>query len=276
MVTVELCLSKYEECKRAHGRLPEYREYLSFSGIEKRQFSRLFGREPFTKLQEAAGDKPNKLQLERVPLDQIMRQYGELVIEIGNLPVYAEWHQRGLQPTESGLRNKPHQIKWSELPSMFLSWIETSEITGFDKAVEIISKSHTFPVRVETRSNRDFEDLVLNVRDWIPARRRNSEAEYKIELRKHLESLSYELNEEFGESRFDLLVRKSFVIEIKKDPDLAEYDRLFGQVARHLQFHRSVIVLVIEATRGDKYDQFATLVDKFLNVNQNAVELIKK
>ena len=44
----------------------------------------------------------------------------------------------------------------------------------------------------------------------------------------HLATLKYELNEEFGESKCDLLVRREYTIEVKKDPDLAEYDRLFG------------------------------------------------
>ena len=91
-----------------------------------------------------------------------------------------------------------------------------------------------------------------------------------------MESLKHELNEEFGESKYDLLVGQQYAIEIKKDPDLAEYDRLFGQLARHLQHQCKVIVLVLEATRNDKYDNFTALVDKYLNVDRNAVEVIKK
>jgi len=68
--------------------------------------------------------------------------------------------------------------------------------------------------------------LVRDIRAWTPARRRNSEGEYKIELRKHLESLKHKLNEEFGESKCDLLVGREHSMEVKKDPDLGEYDRL--------------------------------------------------
>jgi hypothetical protein len=73
-----------------------------------------------------------------------------------------------------------------------------------------------------------------------------------------------------------LLVQREFAIEVKKDPDLAEYDRLFGQVARHLQHQCKVVVLILEATRNDKFDTFTTLVDEYLNVNGNSVEIIKK
>ncbi|MGO9363468.1 MAG: hypothetical protein ACLP02_08400, partial [Rhodomicrobium sp.] len=80
----------------------------------------------------------------------------------------------------------------------------------------------------------------------------------------------------YGESQFDLLVERKYAIEHKKDPSLGEYDRLFGQVARHLQHQQKVIVLILEATRGDNYDNFTMLVDRYLNVDKNAVEIIKK
>src|SRR5207244_398989 len=124
--------------------------------------------------------------------------------------------------------------------------------------------------------DRSFLRLIREIRAWTPARRRNSEGEYKIELRKYLESLKYQLNEEFGESKYDLLIVQQYAVEVKKDPDLAEYDRLFGQIARHLQHQCKVIVLIFEASRKDKYDNFIGLVDKYFNVGESAVEVIRK
>ena len=51
-------------------------------------------------------------------------------------------------------------------------------------------------------------------------------------------------------------------------------DRLFGQIARHLQHQCKVIVLVLETTRKDKYDNFTALVDRYLNVKRNSVEVV--
>jgi hypothetical protein len=277
MLTKEMCVQKYEECKLSkNGGIPEYREFLMFAGIDKRQLVRLFETSAYSKLQNAAGDAPNKLQMERTPLATIMHQYGSLVIELGVVPAYAEWDHRGLKPTESGLRAKPHNMKWSELPDKFVDWVRTTKVTGFDKAIEIITAS--VPTGATNRVNGDasFSRLIKDVRGWTPARRRNSEAEYKIELRWHLASLKYELNEEFGESKCDLLVQRVYAIELKKDLDLAEYDRLFGQLARHLQHQCKAIVMILEATRNDKYDNFTALVDKYLNVDESSVEVIKK
>ena len=81
--------------------------------------ARLFGTSAYSKLQIAAGDTPNKLQMERTPFATIMQQYGRLVTELGIVPAYPEWDRRGLKPTESGLRAEPHNMKWSELPTKF-------------------------------------------------------------------------------------------------------------------------------------------------------------
>ena len=276
-LTKETCVQKYEECKHGkNGTIPEYREFLKHSGIDKRQLARLFGSSAYSKLQNAAGDVPNKLQLERTPLAVIMHQYGSLVTELGEVPAYAEWEYRGLKPSESGLRKKPHNMKWSELPEKFVEWVEANNVSGFENAIEIITASVQAGIARRENGDTAFSRLINAVRGWTPARRRNSEGEYKIELRKHLEGLKYELNEEFGESKYDLLVRREYAIEVKKDPDLAEYDRLFGQLARHLQHQSKVIVLILEATRKDKYDNFTALVDKYLNTNERSVEIIKK
>lgn len=277
MPTKESCVQKYQEFKLSRvGCIPKSAEFLKYAGIDERRLAKLFGASTYTKLQDAAGDAPNKLPFERMPLATIMRQYGNLVIELGLCPAYPEWDQRGLKPTASGLRGKPHNMKWSELPAKFMEWVAVKTVSGFDKAIEVIALSEMSRANRPEKGSADFSRLIKDVRDWAPARRRNSEAEYKIELRKHLESLKHKLNEEFGESKYDLLVGKQFAIELKKDPDLAEYDRLFGQLARHLQHQCKVIVLILEATRKDKYDNFTDLVDKYLSLDKNSVEVIKR
>src|SRR5262249_3267383 len=246
------------------------------SGIPKLQLIRLFGSSAYSRLQTAAGDDPNRLQLERTPLATIMQQYGSLVMELDGLPASSDWEHRGLKPSVEGLRRRPHSLRWSELPGRFLEWVESNHVSGFEKAVKVVRTSSRSDTLQHENEDPGFTRLIRDIRDWTPARRRNSEGEYKIELRKHLESLRHELNEEFGESKFDLLVQSMYAIEVKKDPDLSEYDRLFGQIARHLQHQFKVIVVILEGTRGDRYDNFAALVDKYFNIGETSVEIIKK
>ncbi len=73
-LTKEDCIRKYNECKSSKsGGIPERDEFLSFAGIPAGQLQRVFGPSPYSKLQAVAGDTPNKWQLERTPLDKIMR-----------------------------------------------------------------------------------------------------------------------------------------------------------------------------------------------------------
>ena len=175
MLTKEKVLQKYEECKRSkHGKIPKRDEFLQFAGIDEGQLAKVFGSSPYSKLQNAAGDNSNKLQMERTPLPTIMQQYGELVIELGVLPVIADWHHRGMTPTASGLR-RTHSIQWSELPSKFVEWVTTNEVSGFDKAVEIIAATIPASSTPSEKVDKTFLRLVQDIRNWTPARRRNSE-----------------------------------------------------------------------------------------------------
>jgi hypothetical protein len=275
--TKETCIQKYNEYKLGNnGTVPECATFLKFAGISDTQFVRLFGSCAYSRLQVAAGDDPNKLELKRTPVATIMKQYGGLVMEVDGIPTIADWEHSGLKPSASGLSKKPHCLKWTELPARFVEWVESNHVSGFERAVRVIQTSDRRAARLCEDNDPKFTRLIRDIRHWTPARRRNTEGEYKIELRKHLESLKYELNEEFGESNCDLLVGSAYIIEFKKAPELGEYDRLFGQIARHLQHQLSVIAVILDATRGDRYDNFASLVDKYFNVGETAVEIIKK
>lgn len=277
MLTKELAIQKYKECKLSrNGSIPLRHEFLEYAGIDSRQLAKFFGSSAYSKLQKAAGDIPNEWGKERTTLATIMNQYGQLVIEFGAVPPSSEWEYRDLKPRISGLAQKPHEMKWSELPGKFVKWVQANKVSGFDKAVEIISSTIQPAILTTEKVDKTFLRLANDIREWTPARRRNNEEAYKVELRGHLNSLKYEMNEEYGESKCDLLVQRIYAIEVKKDPDLGEYDRLFGQLARHLEHQCMVIVLILEATRNDKYDTFTALVDKYLNVNGNSVEIIKK
>lgn len=280
MISKDDCVRKYNEYKDNHRRIPKAEDFYEFAGINKRELQRVFGRDAYTELQKECGDEVNKWNLERTPRERIMRQYGDLALEtlerLRVLPNSSDWIHRGLRPSISGLEKKPHFIKWSEFPSKFTEWVETEHVNGYEKVLDYINESTNKKSKAKTeKRDREFEKIVSAIRLWSPGRRRNSEGEYKIELRKHLESIGYEVNEESGESNVDLLINKRHAVEIKKDPQLSEYDRLFGQLARHLQHQRRVIALILDAPSEDKFSNFVSLVDTYLN-KEKTVEVIKK
>jgi len=274
LVSKELCKERYIKQRAQIGRKPSADEFYSFSRIPEGQLVSLYGPAPYSKLQAECGDIPNKLEMARTPLDDIMRQYGDLALELRHLPSEPEWRHKGCRPARAGLRKPPHNILWSQMPTRFRQWVEAGKKERYQEVLALI------PQPIETRSHSTtsivLAKLLTEIRQWSPARRRNTEGEYKIELRKHLESRHYEINEEFGESKLDLVVSKRYAVETKKDPQLSDYDRLFGQIARHLQQHLVVIVVIFDVPSEDKFDNFKKLVDTHLNVNEFTVEIVKK
>jgi hypothetical protein len=284
MTSKEEFIQKYREYKSQHHTIPKARDFLKFAGVHSGVLTRLYGRDASSKLQQECGDEANKLSLVRMPLEAIMRQYGDLALRLNEslntsdwkLPNTSDWMQSGLKPTLSGLKQPPHSIVWSEFPRKFSDWIESEGIKGYEKVIEFIALSPAKSKSSAQERDREFEKLVGDIRSWSPARGRNKEETYKVELRGHLMNLGYEVNEEFGESNIDLRINKKYMVEIKKDPNLGEYDRLFGQLARHLQYHPFAIAVLFEAHRDDIYNNFAALVDSYLNKEKKTVEIIKK
>ena len=276
MNTKDDCKLKYVECKASYKRIPLKDEFYKFAKIPERQLVNLYGRNAYTKLQEDCGDDANKLNLERTPRETIMRQYGDLAVALKELPNSSDWIHRQLRPGISGLERRPHFIKWSEFPMRFKEWVEAEGINGYEKVLGYINQSVEKSQTKNEKRDGDFEKVLRDIRMWSPGRRRNSEGEYKVELKKHLEALGYDLNEEFEESNFDLLIDKKYAVEIKKEPQLSEYDRLFGQLARHLQHQPRIIALVFDPPSEDKFRNFVALVDAYLNKGDTSVEVIKK
>ncbi len=128
-VTKEFCIQKYMEFKEKHHRIPLFREYCKFAGFHHRELTMIYGENPYSKLQVECGDSVNKLNLERMPTETIMQQYGDLALELGKLPSSSIWIHRGLKPSISGLE-KAHFIKWSEFPMKFKAWAEEQRSVG--------------------------------------------------------------------------------------------------------------------------------------------------
>ena len=279
MLTKEECVERYLRFKSKTASVkPKLQEFLQFSGISQRELETVFGSRPYSKLQELAGDRVTRLETRATPLEEIMKQYGQLVEDMDRAPPASEWTHRKLRPSESGLGGSPHNIKWSEMPKKFLEWLEESKSKEFSIAKTILGNQATPEVPAQKNQDLRFQALVDAVKGWMPARGRNSEETYKVELRGWLSSgKKFEIAEEQGESNFDLLVDNKYPIEMKKDPsNHSDFDRLFGQIARHLENKKHLIILILDAKRGDKLDMFSKLVDKYFNLEATVVTVVVK
>lgn len=127
-------------------------------------------------------------------------------------------------------------------------------------------------------AGRLFEQVCATLSKWSPARRRNSEEAYKSELSiylKHSGSVQIRqetIREEKGDSLCDIAIGQDIGIEIKKSPSLSEYDRCFGQIARHLKSYQKVVVVIFDVPRQEQFEDFCRMIDQYY---KSSVRVIK-
>jgi hypothetical protein len=264
-------IEQYKKLKEmSNGQKPLYRDFLKFCGVHKRKLDLIFGRDAYSKLQEECGDNPNRLSLERTPINQILSQYGELVKVTNSLPVIADWVQARLKPSIEGIR-KVNNLKWSEIPIIFLK--DYSDKPEWKDVIKIIEA--TVSTAAQGNPNKAFQQIVDKLLSWTPDRKRIIEEGYKIELRNYLEK-HFDLEEEVGETNPDLLLNKKFPIEVKRDPSQSEYDRLLGQMIRHNKLYGSAIAIVTNISSDDRFKKFQKLFFEVHDKLGMTAELIKK
>ena len=272
MITKLEAIKLYHSIKIQLGKQPNSQEYFMESGLNMQILIKIYGSSSFSKLQLECSDEPSKWGKDRTSIDEIMMQYGDLAMELNSLPKQADWIHKKCRPMPANISKPPHNIPWPHMPIHFKAWAMPSE-----KYVPVLSwipdTEHT---QIKNNINTKLEKLLTDIREWSPDRRRNVEETYKVELRNQLRTLKYELTEERGDSNVDLVVNNTFAIETKKEPALADYDRMFGQIARHLEQYSTVIAVIFDVPRQDQFVTFQTLVDKHFNPVETKVLVIKK
>ncbi len=127
------------------------------------------------------------------------------------------------------------------------------------------------------KTTQGFEKIIASIKKWVPRRRRPNEEAYKIDLRNYLEvECKFSVKEEPGESRPDLLVNTKFPAELKKNPRLADYDRLFGQLVRHTLAYGTAVAVICDVSRQDQFEEFIANKEKIFDRLGLKVSVIPK
>jgi len=265
-------IEQYKKLKELNnGEKPLYRDFLKFSGLHGRKLAELYGSDGYSKLQIECGDEPNKLILERTPLNEILSSYGALVRKLGHTPTTSDWIFEKLKPTPNAI-TKVNGIKWSEMPFEFVK--EFQDSGSWKDVLEILSKQLNTNPSKQTHS-KAFIDVIEKIDNWTPNRKRVLEEGYKIELRNYLGQF-FKIDEEVGESNADLVINGKIPIEVKRDPTQSEYDRLLGQMIRHNKLYGSALAVITNISSNDRFVKFKALFDEVhLKLDMKA-ELINK
>lgn len=96
------------------------------------------------------------------------------------------------------------------------------------------------------------------IRGWTPRQKRRLEESYKAELAEYLRSHGFpKTREEEGQSNADILVDEVLPVEMKKDPNQGELDRMGGQMMRMLGEYGQVVACIIQTAPGlDRIERF--------------------
>ena len=238
-----------------------------------------------TKFQEYCGLEANKSGLDRkIPDDSLLRTFYDLCIAenmILNQVKLRKCIRDGKFPSHTleqrfggmlGIQERllAYAIKnncGSEI-RILPGWkIDLSKATN-----SIASKTNVGSV------GKLFEQVCDVLLRWSPAIRRSSEEAYKSELSNYLkQSASVQIKketirEEKGDSLCDIAIGQNIGIELKKSPSLADYDRCFGQIARHLKSYQRVAVVIFDVLRQEQFEDFCQMVDKYYS---SSVRVIK-
>ncbi|MFQ5978578.1 MAG: hypothetical protein ACE5OZ_10670 [Candidatus Heimdallarchaeota archaeon] len=101
------------------------------------------------------------------------------------------------------------------------------------------------------------KSIVQIIREWVPAKRHRTEGEYQTELRSLLEyKHNYSVKEEAGSTQVDILVENEIPIELKKNPNRGDFDRLSGQIVRHIEAYGKLVIVLCQLQTRDLFNEY--------------------
>jgi hypothetical protein len=129
-------------------------------------------------------------------------------------------------------------------------------LTAYELATDSLKRAELYPISADEKVSLAAVSEV--VQPWIPRQKRRVEESYKAELAEYLRSHGYpKTREEEGSSNPDILAEESLPIEMKKDPDQGELDRMSGQMLRmKAEFGRVIACIVQSGPSLDRIDRF--------------------
>jgi hypothetical protein len=99
-------------------------------------------------------------------------------------------------------------------------------------------------------------EIVQTIKEWVPKQRYRNEETYQAALAEYLVGQGIEAPEQQGASLVDVLAARGIGIEARVNPDRGEYDRLSGQITRHLEGTGIVVVLILRPDRRDLLEEY--------------------
>jgi hypothetical protein len=247
-------INKYQEIRAQLGKAPSSREFMDLSKVSERTLRKLFGSNAFSKLSRECGDVPNDFFTEKVTIEAVFRQWGEILRKEQKVPTQADWLFNKCSPTPNRI-DANYKIKWSDLPRCFLNYARDKP--EWQDVIHLIDIPEN--IVVENNEENDLEVDSLEYRNYLP------------KIVANLESLAQDENLSLEFEKKVNLVFQFFGFEME---DLGQgTGRNPDGIARNRQNHYAI--LIDAKSRRDKYS-IGTEDRKFIEYLKKYQPILKK
>lgn len=115
----------------------------------------------------------------------------------------------------------------------------------------------------EPKIDEEFLQIEDIIKHWIPARRYSTEEGYQAELNSMLEhKYGFKVQSEVGTTQVDILVNDNIPIELKKNPNRGDLDRLSGQIMRNVEEYGKLIVVICQLETKELFLEYKNRLKK--------------
>lgn len=188
----------YIQLRNKLGKQPSSKVFYKEFNIDEKKLGKAFGSNAFSKLVSECGDTPNTFKKPKIPLEDILTQWGNLARELKKIPVNADWAYYNCKPTVDGIR-KSYRLKWKDIPDKFLEY--ASDKPEWDDIVCIIPKrkyvkteiSNTITRKLTEEHYKYLPQIVHNLDELSISEERHYEFEKKVNL--VFQMLGFEVDE---------------------------------------------------------------------------------
>lgn len=191
----------YFQLRDKLGRKPSSPDFYKTYNIHSRSLGTVFGSNPFTKLTRECGDIPNIFRKPKTPLEDILKQWGNLARDLKKIPTGYDWGYKKYRPSVQGICQS-HKLKWSDIPNKFLEyafakpeWEDVIKLIPYKKEVTTETSTIT-PVRLDDKYYNYLPPIVCDLNELSVSEEQHNEFEKRVNL--IFQMLGFEV-EEYGQ-----------------------------------------------------------------------------
>ncbi|NPD87379.1 MAG: hypothetical protein HGN29_01565 [Asgard group archaeon] len=109
----------------------------------------------------------------------------------------------------------------------------------------------------DKKVDEELHEIADIISNWVPDMRYIHEEGYQAELSSLLKlKHGFKVQKEVGATQIDILVNDTIPIELKKNPNRGDFDRLSGQIIRNIDTYGKLIVVICQLETQELFMEY--------------------